>query len=429
MEADARFVHTDPLGKASQGEGKVSVGEDAVVLRPAQGNARCVSLRDIVSIGSGGYKLQVSMVDGSGMELSQLGHRFEDIVRELHRARNELIMKDLLMGERLRKQGVKAELRAPFRGAEGQCEVRLYDTAIVLMPLRSTVARVRYADVRGIEARDYVLRIELDSGEQLVLGMLGRELDPLWKGISDAMAELEANVQATVKDIYPDASGDVLTSASSLLKEGRAASRRDLEGVDPRLFAALEARLRAAGMGGEYDHLTSLGRRDMVRIGLKRSLAKQEEDYIWFMVPILGKEGNAVAMEATSGPSGGRATYFFRIAPRAGYPSMDDDARFGEAERCMDALTAALQDVNFRRQPIYLKDVDLLKPQYSKYRFSVILMPALRDLRDRFIGRVAHTSPEEWTAKVTELLAFNAKARGSEKWASAGEAEESGEED
>lgn len=409
---------TDPAGKVTQGDCRIMVGDDALTVRPATGGASSMSLRDITSVGAAGHKLAISLFDGSKLELSMLGHRYEDVVREVHRVRNELIMADLLMGERLRKQGVKGELRAPFRGAEGPCQVRLYDTALVLLPVKGQLARVRYSDIRGIDARDYVLRIELENGEQLGLGMLGRELDPLWKGISAAMAELEANVQALVKGIYPDASSETLTAASRLLKEGRAARRFDLEDLDPLLFASLEARLRAAGMGEEYDHLASLGKKNMVRIGIKRPLVSGEEDYIWFMIPLLGKEGNAIAMEATSGPSGGRATYFFRAAPRDRYPGMDEGARREAAEEGMDLLTAGLQEINFRRQPIYLKNEQLAAPQYSKYRFSIVLIPSLRELRDRFIGRVAHTSPEEWTARVGELLAFNAAAKGSEKWAS-----------
>ncbi len=416
MEAEARFMIADPGGKGTQGEGKVLVEEEVLTIKPLQGGAVNFSLRDVAAIDPAPHRIPITLINGSKVELSMMGHRYDDVLRELHRARNELIMKDLLMGEKLRKQGVRGELRGPFRGAEGTCEVRLYDTALVLMPTKGTLARVRYSDIRGIEARDYVLRIELENGEQLGIGMLGRELDPRWTGIADAMAELESNVQALVRDIYPSISSSNLAEASRLLKEGRAARRFDLESVDPMLFAALEARLRASGMGGEYDHLTSLGKKNMVRIGIKRSLLASEGEYIWFMVPLLDNEGNAVAMEATSGPTGGRATYFFRVAPRERYPGMDTGTRREEAEECMDILTAGLQEINFRRKPIYLKDEDLLAPENARYRFSITLIPALRDLRGRFIGRVAHTSPEDWTVKVNELLTFNANAKGGERW-------------
>jgi hypothetical protein len=85
----------------------------------------------------------------------------------------------------------------------------------------------------------------------------------------------------------------------------------------------------------------------------------------------------------------------------------------------MDLLTNGLREINFRRQPIYLSDDQLLQPTFSRYRFSVAMMPELRALRSAFIGRVAHTSEEEWKAKVGELLAFNAAAKDDHvKWSS-----------
>jgi hypothetical protein len=97
---------------------------------------------------------------------------------------------------------------------------------------------------------------------------------------------------------------------------------------------------------------------------------------------------------------------------------MDDEARFEASEKCMDLLTAALQDINFRREPIYLRDDQLADPKYSRYRFSIIIMPSLRELRQRFIGRVPHTSPEEWAARVDDLLAFNGRDAGNARWTS-----------
>ncbi len=419
MEAAGNITLIDHTGtQLAGGEAKVVLGTESLEVRPRTGGTRSLPLRDIVTIASANYVLDMTLADGSRLKLSGLGRGHDDLVRELHGARNALIMSDLLMNEKVRKQGVKGELR-PFRGAEGPCEVQLYDTALVVLPVRAPLVRIRYSDIAAIEARDFALMMDLESGERLSIVMLGRELDPLWKGISDAMAELEANVQAVIKDLYPAATGEQLAAASRLLKEGRAARRQDLEDVSPALFAALEARLRAQGMGAEYDHLASLGEKDMLRLGIKRSLVPtQEGDYMWFMVPVLGRDGNAVAMEATSGPTGGRATYFFRVAPRSEYGSLDKDEQRDAAERCMDVLTGGLQDVNFRRQPIYLPDASLQAPQYSKYRFSILLLPALRQLRSLFIGRVAHTSPEEWTAKVNELLAFNAQAKDDGRWGS-----------
>ena len=415
MDAEGSYLLVDGTGaELGKGEAKVVLAGDALELRPRAGQYRLLPLRDIVTIANANFQVDMLMRDGRRLRLSALGRRYEDLVRELHRSRNEIIMRDLLMNERLRKPGVKAELR-PFRGAEGPCEIRLYETTMVLMPLRHGLMRVRYSDIEGIESRDHVLRIALSSGELIALTMLGREMEPLWNAISDAMAELSRETQEVIRSAYPQADGRTLEAAAALLGEGRAASRWEVEDVSEELWKGLEEEVKARGLAFEHSHLMSRGRKDMVRIGMKRSLTG--DAYIWFAVPILGPKGNAVAVEATSSSDSGRATYFFRIAPRASYHSMDEESLEAMAEGCMDIITAGLREINFRRQPIYLTEEQLRVEPWSKYRFSAMLMPELRELRARFIGRVPHNGEEEWKAKVEELLAFNTSAKSdSARW-------------
>jgi len=92
-----------------------------------------------------------------------------------------------------------------------------------------------------------------------------------------------------------------------------------------------------------------------------------------------------------------------------------------ELDRRADELAAlinsCLQAVNFRREPIYLAEERLYEPRYARYRFSVMRLPELRRLRELFIGRVIHSSPEQWKRDVEDLLRFNVTAAGdAEKW-------------
>ena len=64
-------------------------------------------------------------------------------------------------------------------------------------------------------------------------------------------------------------------------------------------------------------------------------------------------------------------------------------------------------DINFRREPIYLPDEKLDEPEYWRYRFSIQKLPALQTLRQLFIGRVIHSSTEQWQKDVMDLLRFN----------------------
>ncbi|HOL07216.1 MAG TPA: hypothetical protein PKX44_02950 [Methanomassiliicoccaceae archaeon] len=423
MDAEGNYLMVDGTGaELGKGETRIVLAGDGLELRPRSGPYRLLPLRDIVNVANANYQVDVLMRDGRRLRLSALGRRYEDLVREIHRSRNDLIMRDLLMEEKLRKPGVKAELR-PFRGADGPCEIRLYETAMVIIPLRHGLMRVRYSDIEGIESRDHILRMVLSSGELLALTMLGREMEPLWNAISNAMAEMSRETQDVIRSAYPQADGRTLEAAAALLKEGRAATRWEIEDISPDLWKGLEDEVKARGLAFEYAYLTSRGRKDMVRIGIKRSL--MDDVYIWFAIPILGPQGNAVAVEATSSDNSGRATYFFRIAPRSSYHTMDEESRESLAAACMDTITSGLRELNFRRQPIYLTDEQLRVEPWSRYRFSVMLIPELRNLRARFIGRVPHAGEEAWKDKVEKLLAFNAAAKDdSDSWHDADELEE-----
>jgi len=75
---------------------------------------------------------------------------------------------------------------------------------------------------------------------------------------------------------------------------------------------------------------------------------------------------------------------------------------------------------NFRREPIYLSDEKLIEPQYTRYRFAIQKLSALQTLRRLFIGRVIHSSLEQWKQDVAELLKFNVTTLDdSVRWAKA----------
>ena len=74
-------------------------------------------------------------------------------------------------------------------------------------------------------------------------------------------------------------------------------------------------------------------------------------------------------------------------------------------------------DVNFRREPIFLSAEQLDSTKYVQYRFAIKRMPSLKMLRSLFIGRVIHSSFDQWKKDVNSLLDFNAKSNNNlAKW-------------
>jgi len=145
-----------------------------------------------------------------------------------------------------------------------------------------------------------------------------------------------------------------------------------------------------------------------------RLLGDLTGEYIWFLIPIYStnskEPGNAVAMETISGEGegGGKATYFFRIVSRKDYPNFKNIEELHlEVDNFIRRINRCMLAINFRREPIYLPDERLKEPQYQKYQFAIAKIPELQTLRKLFIGRVIHSSPEQWKQDVMDLLRFN----------------------
>ena len=425
MEVKARFSVASSGEVKAMGDATIVLGPEELVISPSSGGPMHISLRDVISVVEGEYRINVKLRSSEELTLFNLGYKYEDMVRAIFRDINELELQDLLMEEKLLKQGVRCDLAISRNGRReelGKAEVRLYQTAMVIMPDRSGIQRARFADVQSIEARDFRLMVHMGSGSIIEISKLGQELDPLRKGITDNAADLSAQVQRTIRDAHPAASLEGVQAASRLMKEGRPAGKAELEAACPGLWSALEKKLSGYSIGEEYAHLRGMARVDEVRIGIKRSLHKEEaQDYVFFLAPIYsldkGKGGNAVAFEASSGEDEGRATYFFRIWSRKQYPLVDLTSMDREARVEVTSLATGLNAINFRREPIYLAEDRLYAPEYSRYRYAVMRVPELRALRERFIGRVMHSSLEQWKGDVVALLDFNvAQKDDSVRW-------------
>lgn len=418
----------DPSGKeVSNGEGQARLEEESLSILPEFGEGLLISLRDILEISEEDYKIELALSSNEKLTLFNLGYVYEDFLRALTKTRNNLLLKDMLIQENLKKSDVEADFlytdQSNERRQEGKCDLRLYETSVVVMPEKGDLIRIRLSDISGISRQEYTLVLNTEFGERLVLSKMAREFDPFSKALSEASSELQLKVQSSLKELLPQEDPLIIRRVARFMKEGRLARRSDIESVSPELWTELEKKLGVIGLKEEYDFLKSLSQQGKICMGLKRGLlGDQTGEYIWFFIPIYSvnpdRPGNAVAMEASSEEGGGKATYFFRIVSRRDYPnyrSIEDlDKEFGIL---VNRMNRCMIDINFRREPLYLPDERLDEPQYLKYRFAVLKLSSLRTLRSFFIGRVIHSSPEQWREDVEDLLRFNVSAPDdSVKW-------------
>ena len=428
------------------GEAAVKLEEQTLSFAPRSGEAIFFSLVDIINVVPADYRVSLDLSSGEKIAIYDLGYKFEDFVRTLFALRNEMVLKYLLMNEAVKKSGTRAEVA--YVNAQGEqeffehCEPRLYETSLILIPSVDDPVRIPYSDILRVNDKDYSLEIATESGENIRLSKMGSEFDNIRKGLADAMNELALKTQSTLKWAFPALDPVSTRNAARFMKEGRAAKRVDIESVSPELWSSLEKKAAQAGIGKEYEHLKSLSQQDRVCIGIKRGLMGDlTGDHLWLLFPIYSSDpqrpGNALAMEVARLQSsdtdadlvgenrdqmsqgGGNATYFFKISSRKDYPKAVKDMTqmHKGVDRLIVNVNRLMLDINFRKEPIYLSDERLKEPQYSRYFYAVSKIPSLKALRGLFIGRVIHSSFEQWKSDVSDLLKFNVTAESDDiKW-------------
>jgi hypothetical protein len=425
MECPASCAFYEHGDAASRGSAVIRLDEENLHIFPKMGDGLTLAFRDILEVTIGDYRVYLTLGSGQGLEIYDLGFKFENFLKNLSRLRNEALIKDMLMNEKMVKPGVEAECIHYGENMEelyrGQCELRVYETAVIIIPLFRDPERMPFSFIASVSEEDYAVGITMEHGEKYLFYKMGRELDPFKRAVYDSSNKLAQKAQSYIRELFPAVDLSSARRAAVFMKDGRAASKAAIDSISPRLWAQMEQKLKDSGADEEYNFLKSIGSRDRLCIGIKRGLMGElTGDYIWFLVPVfsIGGAGNAVAMEAVSPDGGSRATYFFRIADRGEYAHFTKEEDFYlMADRFISRLNYCMLAINFRREPIYLSDSALEKPQYTKYRYSIQKLPQLRTLRELFIGRVIHSSADQWKKDVEDLLKFNVSTTDSSlKW-------------
>lgn len=428
MECSLSYIVTNEVGSVvAEGSAKAQLDASFLSIFPDLGDPWLFSYSDIVGISEGDYRINLFLSSKGSVTLTELGYQYEDFLINLYRLRGELLLRYLLMDEKLRESGVEASfVYFDDQGEEtyrGSCELRLYDTALVVLPQKGEPVRVPYSYVTAFKGEDYSFELETEFGERFVLSQMGEKFDFFVRSFSKAMNEIFGRVQSLIREILPQLDPVKARKLSHLIREGRAAKKEELDLISEEFWTQMEKRVKTIDLSEGYEFLKGLSQEKKICIGIKRGLMGDlTGDYIWLLIPVYdadpAKPGNAIALEAVSGEDEGRATYFFRLTNRKEYPQFGDLVNLhGEYDLFVKTINRCMIDINFRREPIYLSDERLDDPKFAMYRYAVRRLPSLRTLRNLFIGRVIHSSPEQWREDVTDLLKFNVSTvDDSRKW-------------
>jgi hypothetical protein len=421
IECSIRYSLLNENGEqAATGDCKGTIDKEYLTVLPKFGSILPFHLRDINEIEAENYQITLPLSSKEKLTLFNLGYCFEDFARVLTDLRNEVIIKDLLMNETVRKSDINMEFSCyDEKGSEkqkGVGKIRLYETGLVVIPKNGEIMRVPYSDVTSVSDENYSIRISTELGEQLLLQKMGQEFDPFLREFSNIYDELQTRAVSAIKTLFPAIDSVSLRKVAAIMKEGKAAKRADIESINPRLWQELEKKIASAGLNDSYSFLKELGQQEKTAIGFKQGLMGDlTGEYVWFLVPVYGGSdkgyGNAVAMEAaepTTEETGGKATYFFKIVSRKDYSSLGNSQELDkEMNELIERINRCMLDINFRREPIYLPDERLEEAEYVRYKTALRKIPSLQLLRNLYIGRVIHSSLDQWKSDIMNLLTFN----------------------
>ena len=406
----------------ARGEGVVGLDGRSLTLQVGE-TIKIAPYFQILGIHDEDYAVNLYLHGGEAVKLSQLGYDYESFLLNLYKRRSELLLRYMLMNEKRVAHGIEAHFQYIDEDGdrrEGECEVRVYESALVVLPHKGEPIRLPLCYIGEHEIADYVFTVSTGSGETLKLGMMGERTDYLVRSLNSALDDMLKRAQMIFED--SDVDPRKTMEAATLLGDGKASSRRQIEAVSPELWSLLEKRLEEAGLGDEYTYLSRISKGE-VWVGVKRGLmGDMTGEYVWFMVPIYDSDpkrmGNALVLEAASGEDAGRATYFFRLMSRPNYSGgLDPEALRVEAMAFTEKANRCMVDVNFRREPIIMPMERLTDPEYEHYLYAANKLPSLKLLRERYIGRVVHRSGQQWRRDAEELLLFNVESKeDSDKW-------------
>jgi len=409
LELTGNIVLQNEKGvQISETPAKIVLDKKNFSIFPEKWGTYIFSYREVLDLIPVDYRLKLSLGKGQELQISQLGYQYEDFVRIFIKLRNEILLKDLLFHETLKKSGLEADFvyldKLGQEKQKGRAEFRFYQTSLVVLPERGELVRIPFSDILKTEAADFQIVVADEAGQKFIISKLGEKFDLFKETLRNCLNEIFLNIQNFIKGIWPEIDFSTLNKISGLIKEGKAVNKKDIEGVSQEFFTKLEMALMKTEVKEEYEFLKSIGEQDKIYIGFKKGLmGGLTGDYFWFFIPIYAS--NAIAFETAGEKETGRATYFFRIVSRKEYAKIKDIDK--QIDDLILKINRGLLAINFRREPIYLPEEKLEEPEYVKYKFSMAKITEIKLMRELFIGRVIHRNDKQWQEDVNNLLEFN----------------------
>ncbi len=392
-------------GEIEGADAELAVTKDALVVTPAQQPQLRVDFSEVDRLDFGDYLLSAALAGGEVAELSMLGTRYDEFTDSLAESLRSFQARNLMLEEPVGGESYACDLE--LDGEESPTQVRVYATSVAVIPARRTPFGIPLGEVTnfGFDEERWSLDFDLLDGRRISLLRMGQRTD-----------SCRSLVEKRLASLLPSVPSLKVRRVAQAMPDGVAASRAQLDAIDPQVWQGLIAASASDELKACFDALSARAIPGEIAAGMKETNFRQdgqaapddpespdgnvqsvgetplEGRVLWFLFPIAGSDrrapGNALALEAVSGA--GRATYVVRIAPAAQYRAMSDEELLRVTRERIRSLSRALVALSFKREPIYLPDEQIRSPKYARYRLALRLLAPLKEAREAFVGRAIH---------------------------------------
>lgn len=393
-----------------EGEALAEIWSEGLQVKPRSGSTVFLPYTEMSRADSANFGIHVIYPTGA-IFLSMLGAKYDQFYLRLTDAWGDALARAMLMSD----DKVLYEARATYINVRpdgsqsfGPCRARIQPSGLVVLPVESPPVKLNFVRVPSLQAQGFRINVETSDRGVFELLRMGASYQFFAEKLIGAKRDFESESFQALSEFSPGIGFDRILEMARLMAEGRAVGRKVVQAKSFDFWLTLVRLVKESPLAAPFTHLQSLADDELTSIGFKKTL---RGNYVWFMMAIPGsveKGGNSVAMEVTS--EGGHATYLFRVLPRAKFPGSSPEDFREAASETLRATNEAMITTGFRREPIYLDEAKLSTPAYRKYLYASRNLPELVLLRDRFYARIIHTTPESWTADLSEALLFNVSA-------------------
>lgn len=373
---------------------------------------------NLLAIRAGDYTVDV-VVEGDTFCCSRLGQANDWFASNLTKAFNRAVTKALkTKGECLFE--TKGSLA--YEGLHIKGTIQIFEDSICLLPPRLEARRLPFALVNGLKKEDYSLSLQLVTGENAAISMVGRDLEPLEKCIVQRVRAIREKGGALAASLCGELSEGDKAKAGNIIAEKIAVPVSRLAAL-PKLHEAIMKKIAGSDMGSTWKKLCELCNGQKAAVGIwelpEEEVEKAKEKLLEKMqaaAEATGGDGAEVSIELTPEQEEALRWMVWAAVPskdetlavlEAAFPG-EDVATYiyrmpGTWEDFLPILNRGMEAIDFDREYILISEDKLYGTggsdggeNIADKKMLISRTQAARVLRQCFAGRVIHRSLASW---------------------------------